>query len=67
MYCFVDAYHIENRIKLLTESWWEIEKTRSDTYKIAEQQPVGDYQMPIPINRIPYFEDANDVRVNVSG
>ena len=38
-----------------------------DTYKNAERQPVGDYQMPMPINRIPYFEDANDVRVKVFG
>ena len=27
--------------------------TNSDTYKNGEEQPVGDYQMPMPINRIP--------------
>ena len=67
VYYFVAAYHIKNRINLLTEGRSETEKTNPDTYKNAERQPVGDYQMPMPINRIPYFEDANDVRVNVSG
>ena len=67
VYCFVAAYHIKNRINLLTEGRWGTEKTNPDTYKNAERQPVADYQMPMPINRIPYFEDANDVRVNVFG
>ena len=65
--CFVAAYHMKNRINLLTEGRSGTEKTNPDTYKNAERQPVGDYQMPMPINRIPYFEDANDVRVNVFG
>ena len=67
VYCFVAAYHIKNRINLQTEGRSGTEKTNPDTYKNGERQPVEDYQMPMPINRIPYFEDANDVRVNFFG
>ena len=67
VYCFVAAYHIKFRINLLTEGRSGIEKTNPDMYKNAERQQVGHYQMPMPINRIPYFEDANDVRVNNFG
>ena len=67
VYCFVAEYHIKNRINLLTEDRSGTEKTNPDTNKNAERQPVGDYQMPMPINMIPYFEDANEVRVNVFG
>ena len=44
-----------------------IEKTNQDTYKNSERQPVEDYQMTMPINRIPNFEDANAKRVSVFG
>ena len=67
VYCFVSAYPIKSGIKWLTEGRSGIEKTNPDTYKNVEHQPVGDYQMPMPINRISYFEDANDIRVNVFG
>ena len=47
------------RITLLTEVRSGIGKTNPETYKNAEQQPVGDYQMPMPIIRMVHFEDAN--------
>ena len=53
LYCFVAAYHIKNRINLLTEGRSGTEKTNPDTYKNAERQPVGYNKMPMPIKRIP--------------
>ena len=67
MYCFVAAFQIKNRTNLLTEGGLGNEKKNPDKYKKVERQPVGDYQMPMPINKIPYFEDANDVSGNVFG
>ena len=43
VYCFVAAYHIQNRLNLRTEGRSGTEKMNPDTFKNAERQPVGDY------------------------
>ena len=69
LYCFTAAYHLQGKCFPLTQPGDRLsKKTNTATYARSNpltHQAVGDFPMPMPIDKISVFERCNEVKVNV--
>ena len=69
LYCFTAAYHLQGKGCHLTQPGDRYsKKTNPATYARSNpliRQAVGDFPMPMPIDKISAFERCNEVKVNI--
>ena len=68
LYCFTAGYHLKFGPDLMKDNRLFRPRTNPLTYhpsNAATHQAVGDFEMPMSLNRIDRFEDLNQVQVNV--